>query len=58
MCLRPDPVVCERVTPTVEAVAHFWVEFRVGGEALGAASSSHTLPADANMALDDREKVI
>lgn len=32
--LRPDLVVCERVTPTVEIVARCWMELRVEGERL------------------------
>jgi hypothetical protein len=36
--LRPDLVVCERVTPTVETVARCWMELRVEGERLVSAS--------------------
>jgi hypothetical protein len=36
--LRPDLVVCERVTPTVETVARCWIELRVEGERLVSAS--------------------
>jgi len=32
--LRPDLVVCRRVTPTVETVARCWLELRVEGEML------------------------
>ena len=36
--LRPDLVVCGRVTPTVETVARCWIELRVEGERLVSAS--------------------
>ncbi len=49
--LRPDLVVCERVTPTVETVAGCWIELRVEGEKLVAAGEPPTLPADGEVDL-------
>ena len=42
--LRPDLVVCGRVTPTVETVARCWMELRVEGERL-VSTSKPRLPS-------------
>ncbi|HEX6710139.1 MAG TPA: hypothetical protein VF068_07380 [Rubrobacter sp.] len=43
--LRPDLVVCGRVTPTVVAVARCWMELRVEGERL-VTTSKPRMPSD------------
>ena len=43
--LRPDVVVCGRVTPTVETVARCWMELRVEGETL-VSTSKPRMPSD------------
>lgn len=56
--LRPDLVVCDRVTPAVETVACSWIELRVENEVLVASSNAGALPAGTNLGLDDLLSVI
>jgi len=54
---RPDVVVCDQVTPTVEAIAHSWLEIRVENEALVVGGSMLAFPI-ANAELEDLLELI
>lgn len=51
--LQPDLVMCERITPAVEATARFWLELRVENEALVVRSNMPLLHDDAIVDLAD-----
>ena len=61
--VRPDLVICDRVTAAVETAARFWIEYRVENGAIVVASNVPTtvttppLSAD-NLGLDDLLSVI
>ena len=50
--LRPDLVVCDRVTPAVVAITRSWMEVRVENEVLVAASDGR-VPGARDVSLDD-----
>jgi hypothetical protein len=50
--LRPDLVVCDRVTPAVAAITRSWMELRVEDEVLVAASDG-LAPGVRDVSLDD-----
>lgn len=56
--LRPELVVCDRITPTVEAVARSWIELRVEGERLVATSNVGALPAHTELRLGDLLSIV